>query len=162
VYTEPAGLARNAVSCGTPDHDGDGRADISIYRPDTGEWFIQKSGENGALLYRAWGDAGSGDLAVPADFDGDGVTDVAVYRAANGEWWILRSFDGGVTQAEWGAPSNLGLMDKPVPSDYDGDGRDDLAIYRASSGQWFIINSSDGTFRTLVWGNPPQGDYPAR
>ena len=162
VYTEPAGLGRNSVPCATPDYDGDGRADVSIYRPETGEWFIQKSGENGALLHRNWGAPSSVDLAVSADYDGDGVTDVAVYRLATGEWWIVNSFDGSITQTVWGAPSHLGTMDKPVPSDYDGDGRADLAIYRSSSGQWFIRNSTDDSVKSISWGNPPTGDYPAR
>ena len=64
VFTEPvSGSTGNAVSCPQPDYDGDGRTDVSIYRPETGEWFVKKSGENGALMHRSWGAPDSGDLA---------------------------------------------------------------------------------------------------
>jgi hypothetical protein len=36
------------------DYDGDGRADIGIYRFSTGEWFIRRSSDGG-LVYVQWG-----------------------------------------------------------------------------------------------------------
>ena len=69
-------------SCAKPDYDGDGRSDIAVYRPATGEWFINGSATN-TNIYYAWGapaSTGAGDIPVPGDYDGDGQTDVAVYR----------------------------------------------------------------------------------
>ena len=162
IYTEPAGLVRHTIPCAAPDFDGDGRADVSIYRPETGEWFIQKSGENGTPLYRIWGAPSSADLAVPADYDGDGVTDIAVYRHSTGEWIIRNSFTASTTQATWGTGSASNSGDTPVPADYDGDGRADIAIYRKSEGVWYILNSTTSTGTTRSWGWPAGGDYPAR
>ena len=40
----------NPNSCSKPDFDGDGRADIGIYRPETGQWFVQNSGSSGTFV----------------------------------------------------------------------------------------------------------------
>jgi hypothetical protein len=137
------------------DFDGDGRADVGVYRPSTGEWFIVRSGSGGLLL--GWGAPTLGDVPAPADFDGDGRTDIAVYRRSNGQWFVLRSGDGGLTQLSWGAPA---LQDVPVPADYDGDGRADVAVYRRTNGEWFILRSGDGGLTRLGWGAPTLQDVP--
>jgi hypothetical protein len=66
------------------DYDGDGKADIAVYRRSTGEWFIQRSSDGGLSLV-SWGWPGGGDIAVPTDYDGDGKADIAVYRGSTGE-----------------------------------------------------------------------------
>ena len=78
------------------DYDGDGKADIGIYR--SGGWYILRSSDGGVTGI-GWGGL-TQDIPVPADYDGDGKTDVAVYR--DGTWFILRSSDGGVTATAWG------------------------------------------------------------
>jgi hypothetical protein len=67
------------------DFDGDGRADISVYRPSTGEWFLRYSSQayrtNTYGLFQ-W--CLAGDRPVVADFDGDGKAEVTVYRPSIG------------------------------------------------------------------------------
>ena len=65
------------------DFDGDGRADLAVYRPATGQWFIARS--TAGFLQVAWGAPALGDIPAPADYDGDGKTDVAVFRMATGQ-----------------------------------------------------------------------------
>src|SRR5262245_13002147 len=77
----------NPVPCGKPDFDGDGLADISLFRD--GAWYILRSSDDG-VTGQAFG--GPGDVPVPADYDGDGLTDLAVFRG--GVWFIRRSSDG--------------------------------------------------------------------
>jgi subtilisin-like proprotein convertase family protein len=137
----PGGV--NPVPCGKPDFDGDGRADIVVYRD--GVWFIARSSDGGSTTI-GWG--APGDKPVAADYDGDGLTDAAVYR--NGAWFIRRSSDGGLTSIGWGGAP----QDEPVPADHDGDGLADVAVYR--DGTWWILRSSDGGIITLGWGGAPQ------
>ena len=86
------------------DYDGDGKADIALYRDGT--WFIRLS-SSGAIMTVAVG-GGPQDDPVPADYDGDGKADIAIDRG--GTWFILRSSDGGMTVVGWGgAPEDIPL-----------------------------------------------------
>lgn len=133
------------------DFDGDGKTDVSVFRPDSGDWFISNSSNS---QFRANNFGQNGDLIAPADFDDDDKTDVAVFRA--GVWYILNSSNAAFRAEQFGLPN-----DKPVPADYDGDGKADLAVFR--SGSWYIINSSNNQFRAVGWGLsddlPVPGDF---
>jgi hypothetical protein len=138
------------------DYEGDGSADITVYRRSTGGWFARRSSD-GQLFNVLWGAASLQDRPVPADYDGDGKADVAVYRQATGEWFVRRSTNGTLLQLGWGAPA---LGDVPVPADYDGDDKADIGVYRGTTGQWFIQRSTNGTLLQLGWGAPSLGDVP--
>ena len=73
------------------DFDGDGKADIAVFRPAGGIWFINRS-SNGVLAGAQFGL--STDKIVPGDFTGDGKADIAVWRPSTGQWYVLRSEDG--------------------------------------------------------------------
>jgi hypothetical protein len=124
------------------DFNGDGRADISVFRPSSGDWWIMNSGDN-TVSARHWGS--NGDRIVPGDYDGDSRTDLAIFRPSTGTWWISRSSDNSVATINWGIST-----DRPVPDDYDGDGRTDIAVYR--DGTWYIVNSSTGSHNIQQFG----------
>ena len=143
------------------DFDGDRKTDITVYRSNTGYWYIIPSLPPGTPYGYPWGGDPT-DIPVPGDYDGDGKTDIAVWRPGDGYWYILRSSDGGVTQTQWG----IGFLnDVPVPGDYDGDGKSDIAVYHSTSGLWFIKKSSDGSSYYVGYGgtgyDPVLGDFDA-
>jgi hypothetical protein len=144
------------------DYDGDGRADIAVWRPHDGRWYIlHSSTEYGAGTTVQWGSGAHQDVPVPGDYDGDGRTDLAVWRPATGIWYVRYSSTGYTSGGawSWGAGS---LADIPVPGDYDGDGRTDLAVWRPSSGTWFVRTSSTLYAESLVlnWGSGALNDVP--
>lgn len=122
------------------DFDGDGRTDISVFRPSEGTWYVMQSGTN---TFTATPFGAAGDKLVPGDYDGDGRTDFAIYRG--GSWHIRQSSDGLDLISQWGL-----ITDKPVPGDYDGDGRTDIAVYR--DGVWYTVRSSNGSFDYRYFG----------
>lgn len=119
------------------DFDGDGKTDLSIYRPVPGEWWWQRS-SNGGNSAAQFGT--STDRITPGDYTGDGKTDLAFFRPATGFWYILRSEDFSFYAFPFGTNG-----DTPAPADFDGDDKTDAAIFRPSNSTWYINKSSGGT-----------------
>jgi hypothetical protein len=141
---------------GRADFDGDGRTDLSVFRPSEGVWYLNQS-TDGFTGFQ-WGQAG--DVLTPADYDNDGKTDVAVFRGTADEpqpdFYILNSNGFTVSGYSWGVPGDI-----PAVADYDGDGFADVAVYRPSDSTWYIIRSSDGgnTIFANAGNTPAPGDY---
>ncbi len=131
----------------TFDFDGDGKADIGVFRPSSGVWYLNRSQAG----FTAFGFGTAGDKAVAADYDGDGIADAAIYRA--GVWWRLKSANNTVDVISFGLADDI-----PAPADFDGDGRTDVAVFRASTGTWYWQGSSNGSFSAVGFGLP--GDIP--
>lgn len=141
---------RSALTAPPFDFDGDGKTDISVFRPSLGEWWIANSGGSGVFAAQ-FGSAG--DRISSADFTGDGKADVALWRPSNGTWYVLRSED--LTYYAFPFGSN---GDVPVPADFDADGRADAAVFRPSGSVWYVRRSSDAQVAITQFGSA--GDRP--
>ncbi len=136
------------------DFDGDGRADISVFRPLTNRWYQFRS-SNSQVFEATFGI--SGDVLAPADYDGDGKTDLGIFRPSTGSWWYLSSVDNGQKNVQFGANGDV-----PRPSDFDGDGKADYVLFRPSNNTWYRLGSTGATSNVqfgIAGDKPVTGDF---
>jgi len=139
------------ISSVVGDWDGDGRADVAVYRNGAAagdqSYFFYRPSASPGTNFRPIPYGVNGDEAVRGDFDGDGKLDAAVFRPSNGVWYISQSSNAQNVAGVWGIAS-----DRPVAADYDGDGRTDLAVFRPSDNTWYALGSATGTPIYRQWG----------
>ncbi len=135
------------------DFDGDGKSDLSVFRPSDGNWYLNQSTAGFAVV--KWGV--STDTIIPGDYDGDGKADYAVWRPTAtdyvADFYILNSNGFTLSGYAWGLPGDI-----PMPGDYDGDGKIDIAVYRPSTTTWWIFKSQTQSADSLLFGS--SGDIP--
>jgi hypothetical protein len=138
-----------AASRARADFDGDGRSDLSVFRPSNRIWYLDRTSSG----FTAVAFGVSSDIPTPGDFDGDGKADIAVYRPSEGNWYRLNSSDGSYTVLRFGVSEDI-----PQPGDFDGDRKDDIAVWRPSNQVWYWLRSSDGSSGSVSFGSA--GDKP--
>ncbi|HXG86466.1 MAG TPA: VCBS repeat-containing protein [Pyrinomonadaceae bacterium] len=160
-----ADTGRGDIPIAGADYNGDGRADITVIRPNPngGDTYLVGDVNTGALILSAqWGEFDT-DFYVVGDYLGDRRADFAVYRAfqggTNGTWFIRENGGSGFVTRQFGLTSLASVTDRPICGDYNGDGKQDIAIYRSSSSNFFWLNSPNfDTFSGQQFGQPD--DFP--
>jgi subtilisin-like proprotein convertase family protein len=135
------------------DFDGDGKTDLSVFRPAEGNWYMNRS----TAGFSAVQFGVASDIIVPGNYDSDSKTDVAVFRPSEGKWYLLRS-TGGFAAVQWGQNGDI-----PQPGNYDADPEDELMVFRPSNGTWYSINIDGSGFSAIQFGAtgdlPVSGDF---
>ncbi|MBC7908915.1 MAG: VCBS repeat-containing protein [Pyrinomonadaceae bacterium] len=94
------------------DYNGDGKADIVVWRfgGDRG-WYIRDTQSGGTLPVVVFGIGGfsGNDIPLRGNYDGDGKADIAVFRPSTREWFWIRSLDGAVGSQQWGLANEVPL-----------------------------------------------------
>jgi hypothetical protein len=145
----PFGLANDYFV--PADYDGDGKADIAIWRPDVagaaGFWIFESS--TNTSRFESCGQYND-DPSIVADYTGDSKADPAVYREGvnpgDQSFWFYRAssgpYKGQIVYEPWGSAGDL-----PSPGDYDGDGSADFMVQRdVGNGQsnfWLRTNKTN-------------------
>ena len=163
------------------DYDGDGSAEIAIFRGGAGLWAVRG-------VTRAYYGL-VGDFPVPGEYDGDGSAGIAVFRGATGLWAVrggARVTSGqpgicrfpGTTMAmdPPGSPSSARRPDsgqrerttriyfgrdgdRQAGGDYDGDGSVEIAVSVPGPGALWAIRKLTRIYFGTCLDRPVPADY---
>jgi hypothetical protein len=125
-----------------------GVAKIGVFRPGTGEWFLDLNNNHrwdGSSVDGVYKFGRPGDLPVTGDWNNDGVADIGVFRPGTGEWFLdlngNRKWDGGTVDGLYKFGRN---GDLPVTGDWNDDGVTEIGVFRPSTGEWRLdLNGND-------------------
>jgi large repetitive protein len=134
-------------------YDNVGHAELAIYRPSTGQWFISSSttGSSATITHviTSFG-LGANNVPVPGAYDataGNPSIEPAVFNTLTGQWFVRT---GATTERSY----QFAAGDIPAPGDYFGTGVTEPAVYRPGpgpgNGTWWVVKPGAATPTLLL------------
>ena len=97
------------------DYTGDGIADLTVFRPSSGTWFICKSDTSFDCSRGSATQFGmTGDLPIHFDDNSDGNLEFAVFRPNSTTWFIRNSLTGAITTRKYGSKKDYPVCTSPL------------------------------------------------
>ncbi len=131
------------------DYNGDGRADLAIWRPQTRDWQLKLS-TGGGFTSQIWTGAWASDGPVHVGaFNGAGKSDLLMWRQAGRDWTVNLSTGSGFTFQVWRGAAG---SDGPIHlGDFNGDRKTDVMVWRTAAGHWGVNLSTGSGFDVRTW-----------
>jgi subtilisin-like proprotein convertase family protein len=134
-------------------YDNVGHAELAIYRPSTGQWFISSTTTGSSatvtrLVTFGANTASTSYVPVPGAYDataGNPSIEPAVFDTNSGKWFV----DATTQRSYQFLPGDI-----PAPGDYFGTGVTEPAVYRPGpgNGTWWVVKPNATTPTLLVTG----------
>jgi List-Bact-rpt repeat protein len=132
---------------------GSGSTDkIGVYRPSTGEWFLDLNG-NGVLescgIDHCVSYSSQDGVPVVGDWNGSGVTQLGLFLSGTAEWHL----DGNASESWDGCGVDLCLgpyglgTDIPISGKWTARGYDRIGVFRTSTRRWYLDANGDGKLK---------------
>jgi hypothetical protein len=153
------GATRSSANCTdrpvTGDWNGDGRAEVGVFRntPSRGE-FLKRVGSRTTTLRFGY----PGDTPLVGNWGGTRRSEVAVRRPGTSTFLLRRETGRTSALTRLGYPTDIALT-----GDWDGDGISNLGFYRPSTRQFWLRSRSGSSYSRVTWGAsgvmPVSGDW---
>jgi len=153
------GSTRGSANCTdrpvTGDWNGDGRAEVGVFRntPSRGE-FLKRVGSRTTSLRFGY----PGDTPLVGNWGGTRRSEVAVRRPGTSTFLLRRETGRTTALTRLGYPTDI-----PLTGDWDGDGISNLGFYRPSTRQFWLRSRSGKSYSRVTWGAsgqvPVSGDW---
>jgi hypothetical protein len=136
------------------DLDGDGKADIYLFRPAQGSHYVWLNSGDGTFTFSTVNWSAGPNVttsAVPqlADFNGDGYPDIYLFRPVQGAHYVWLNKGNGTfpTTISFSSGNGYGVDGTASAGDFNGDGKADIYLFRPGSGTHYVwLNNGDVTF----------------
>jgi len=148
---------QNVNNAAIADFNGDGKPDLAISLPDTGEIQVLLGNGDGSFTPMPAIPASGVSVVAAGDFNGDGNADLILVNTGPGTLTILLgngdgTFATGATLPVAGSPSAV------VAGDFNRDGKIDLAVVDGSADAvTVLLGNGDGGFAQVA--SSPQTGY---
>jgi hypothetical protein len=132
------------------DWEGSGKSAPGLFRPSTGQWFLDFNGNgqwDGCTADKCLDSFGDiEDLPVVGDWDGSGKSAPGLFRPSTGQWFLDSNGNGqwdGCTADKCLGPFGI-AGDLPVAGDWNNVGIANLGIFDSSIGLWELDMNGNG------------------